>query len=66
MCVLLKPIIFKSLLNALFHASGDGYTKRTTDITENVENLKKCIDDSCLYSDTIEKCFWQMVEYIDL
>ena len=31
-----------------------------------MENLKKCIDDSCLYSEDIEKCFWQTVNYIDL
>ena len=49
-----------------FHASGDGYTKWTDNITEHVPNLKKCIDDSCLYSDTIETSFWQTVEYIDL
>ena len=49
-----------------FHASGDGYTKRTDDITVDVENLKKCIDDSCLYSEDIEKSFWQTVRYIDL
>ena len=49
-----------------FHTSGVGYTKRMDDITDGVENLKKCIDDSCLYSETIEKCFWQTVKYIDL
>ena len=29
-------------------------------------NLKKCVNDSCLYSNNIEQCFWQTIEYINL
>ena len=35
-----------------FHASGDGYTRRMDEITEGVDRLKKCVDDSALGQDT--------------
>ena len=44
-----------------FHSSGDEYMKRTDIITDRVDNLKKCIDDSCL-----EQCFLQTVKYVNL
>ena len=37
-----------------FHASGNGYTNRTDDITDGVTNHKTCISDNCMYSDSIE------------
>ena len=49
-----------------FHAAGDGYTKRTDDITVDVVDKKKCIDDTLLYKSTMDEIFWHTVEYIDL
>ena len=40
-----------------FHASGDGYTRRMDEITEGVERLKKCVDDSLLWDRTLEESF---------
>ena len=49
-----------------FHASGDGYTRRMDDITEGVERLKKCVDDSLLWDKTLEDSFWHTMNYITL
>ena len=49
-----------------FHASGDGYTKRMDDIVAGTTNMKKCIDDTLLYSDDMEEIFWHTVGYVDL
>ena len=49
-----------------FHASGDGYTRRMDDITEGVERLKKCVDDSLLWDKTLEEAFWHTINYITL
>ena len=37
-----------------FHASGDGYTKGMDDIVAGTTNMKKCIDDTLLYSNDME------------
>ena len=49
-----------------FHASGDGYTHRMDEITEGVDRLKKCVDDSLLWDKTLEGSFWHTVSYITL
>merc|ERR1711874_747909 len=49
-----------------FHAAGDGYTKCTDDITVDVVDKKKCIDDTLLYKSTMDEIFWHTVSYIDL
>ena len=40
-----------------FHASGDAYTRRFDDITSDFERVKRCIDDSLLWNNSIEDSF---------
>ena len=49
-----------------FHASGDGYMKRTDDIIHRTTHMRKIIDDTLLYGDMIEDIFWRTVRYMDL
>ena len=47
-----------------FHASGDAYTRRISDITEGIPRVKQCIDDALLWDTDIESSFWHTLEYI--
>ena len=51
-------------------ASGDGYTRRYDEIlsTSQLSNkdYTKCIDDALLWSTSIEKSFWQTVEWLEI
>ena len=47
-------------------ASGDAYTSRYDIIVENVERMAKCIDDSILWSESTEECFYQVAQYLEL
>lgn len=49
-----------------YHASGDHYTRRMDEITMEVGNKRRCIDDTLLYQPDLEKSFWATVKYIDL
>ena len=49
-----------------YHVAGDGYTKAYDDFTIDFPRRTKCIDDSLLWDDTIEKCFWHTIDYISL
>ena len=49
-----------------FHGSGDGYTRRTDDITAGFPRKCKCVDDSLLHDSTIEEAFWHTIAYIIL
>ena len=42
-------------------ASGDAYTKRYDDITIDVKNMVKCIDDTLLWADNIQDNFEQTI-----
>ena len=46
-------------------ASGDGYTKRYNEITSSIPNKTKCVDDTLLWSDTIEESFFQASNWLD-
>ena len=46
-------------------ASGDGYTRRYDEITSSIPNKTKCVDDTLLWSDTIEESFFQAVNWLD-
>jgi hypothetical protein len=48
------------------HVAGDGYTKAYDDFTIDFPRRTKCIDDSLLWDDTIEKSFWHTMDYISL
>lgn len=47
-------------------ASGDGYTRRFDEIITSFANKTKCVDDTCMWSDTVEGCFHQACEWLDL
>ena len=49
-----------------YAASGDAYTKRLDDITAGVHNKIKIIDDTLLYEESIEDCFFATCRYIEL
>ena len=42
-----------------FAASQDGYTRRFNEIVNDFPNKTKCIDDTCLWADTLEEIFFQ-------
>ena len=46
--------------------SGDAFTKRFDDITAEVKDVARCIDDSCLWAANVAASFWHVVNYIDL
>ena len=47
-------------------ASGDGYTRRYDEITSSITNKTKCVDDTLLWSDTIEESFFQAANRLDI
>ena len=47
-------------------ASGDGYSRRYDEIVAHIENKTKCIDDTLLWSRSIEECFYQAVNWLDV
>ena len=49
-----------------FRASGDGYTARYDEVTKDVTNCKRCVDDTLLFENTIEENFFKTCEYIHL
>ena len=44
-----------------FLAAGDGFCHRFDDITKDVEKLKRCVDDSCTWENSIKELFYQHV-----
>ena len=46
-------------------ASGDGYTRRYHESTSSIPNKTKCVDDTLLWSDTIEESFFQAANWLD-
>ena len=46
-------------------ASRDGYTRRYDEITSSIPNKTRCIDDTLLWSDTIEESFFQASNWLD-
>lgn len=47
-------------------ASGDGYSRRMDEITSDITNMTKCVDDTLLWADSLEDSFHQTVEFLDL
>lgn len=47
-------------------ASGDSYTRRFDEIAMDIPRKTKCVDDTLLWSDTIEEAFHQAAEWLDL
>ena len=48
-----------------YSATGDGYTKRYDEITSSIPNKIKSVDDTLLWSDTIEENFFQASNWLD-
>ena len=44
----------------------DAYNYRFDKVTADVENKKRCVDDSLLYTETLEKSFIQAANYLSL
>jgi hypothetical protein len=49
-----------------FLAAGDGYCHRYDFITRDVQNFKRCVDNSCLWEDAIEEQFLATCGYLTL
>ena len=48
------------------HVSMDAYNYRYDKVTKGVADMKRCMDDSLLYSNTLEKIVHQAAEYLTL
>ena len=46
--------------------SGNAFTKRYDEITVGVNEVARCVDDSCLWAPTVVASFWLVVNYIDV
>ena len=46
--------------------SMDAYNYRFDKVTEKVENLKRCVDDSRIHAKTLEEAFFRTAEYLSL
>ena len=49
-----------------YKASGDAYTRRFDEIAADFPQKTKCIDDTLLWSDTIEESFYQAAKWLEL
>ena len=45
-------------------ASGDGFCHRFDEVTRKLTNFKRCVDDSCVYENTIEELFYNTCKYL--
>ena len=46
-------------------ASGDGYSRRYDELVAHIPRKTKCIDDTLLWSDSIEECFFHTIRWLD-
>ena len=46
------------------NSSGDGYTQRSDIIMEGITDMEKCIDDTLLWTDTIEQNFYKVCAFL--
>ena len=49
-----------------FLASGDAYNQRFDAIIADFENKVKCVDDTCMWADSVESAFFQTCKFLDL
>ena len=47
-------------------ASGDGYSRRFDELRAEVSNKTKCIDDTLLWSNSLEESFFQACNWLDI
>ena len=48
------------------HWSGDAFTQRYDEVTKDVENIAKCVDDAVLWANDIAGAFAQVCDYMTL
>ena len=49
-----------------FVSSNDGYCKRFADLTSHIENLRRCIDDSLLFNQSLEEHWWAVIDFLEV
>ena len=49
-----------------FLAAGDAYTARLTLLTAEIVNKKQLVDDTCVYSDSLEKNFFDICRFLSI
>ena len=49
-----------------FLASGDAYTQRFDSIIADFPNKVKCVDDTCMWEESVEASFFQTCQWLDL
>ena len=49
-----------------YDASQDGYPRRFDEIVNDFPNKTKCIDETCLWADTLEESFFQTCRWLDI
>lgn len=49
-----------------FLSSGDGYTQRFDSIIAEFKDKVKCVDDTCMWSDSVKAAFFQTCDWLDL
>ena len=49
-----------------FLASGDAYNQRFDSIIADFKNKVKCVDDTCMWANTVEEAFHQTCKWLDL
>ena len=47
-------------------SSGDGYSRRFDEIVASIPRKTKCVDDTLLWSDSIEEAFFQAAQWLDI
>ena len=47
-------------------AAGDGYTSRYDKIVAEIQNMKKCVDDTILWENSLEQIFFKTCAYLTL
>ena len=45
-----------------YHASGDHYTRRMDELTMDVEDKRRCVDNTLLYKASLEELFWYTIK----
>ena len=49
-----------------YASSGDGYTRRYDEITSDIKNKTKCVDDSLIWADSTEDSYEQTIHWLDV
>ena len=47
-----------------YMAAGDGYNQRYDNILADVQRKTKCVDDVCMWDNTLEEHWWRVIDYL--